>query len=91
MAFPVLADLAISLTDFKRDPIGAVRKGQGETVLVLDDDQPAFYAVPPAQYLALLERIDDLQLSELVRHRQGEPVVAVDIDDLIKEAAETSG
>lgn len=82
MTFPALADVAVSLADFKRDPMEVIREGLGEAVLVLEDDQPAFYAVPPAQYLAMLELVDDLRLAELAGARRGEPTVAVDIDEL---------
>ncbi len=89
MTFPILADVAVSLADFQRDPMEVIREGFEEAVLVLEDDQPAFYAVPPAQYLAMLELVDDLHLAELVCHRCGEPAVTVDIDCLIDEAANT--
>lgn len=86
MAFPILADVAVSLTDFQRDPMGAIREGQGETVVILNRNEPAFYAVPPACYQAMLELVEDVRLAELVRARQGEPTVAVDIDELIAQA-----
>ncbi|GAB7529428.1 type II toxin-antitoxin system Phd/YefM family antitoxin [Pseudomonas sp. 3A(2025)] len=86
MAFQILADIAASVTDLKRDPMGTVREGQGKTVVILNRNEPAFYAVPPALYEAMLELIDDMQLAELVRSRQGEPTVAVDIDELIRQA-----
>ncbi|AYF90132.1 type II toxin-antitoxin system Phd/YefM family antitoxin [Pseudomonas sp. DY-1] len=83
MVFPILADVAIPLTDFKRDPMAVVRKGHGETVIVLNRNEPAFYVVLPARYQAMLELIEDLRLVELVYARQGGPTVAVDIEDLI--------
>ncbi|MDH4555755.1 type II toxin-antitoxin system Phd/YefM family antitoxin [Pseudomonas sp. BN417] len=70
--------------------MGTIREGHGETVVILNRNEPAFYAVPPARYEAMLELIDDLRLAELVRVRQGEPTVAVDIDELIAQATDTS-
>ncbi|WP_280288931.1 type II toxin-antitoxin system Phd/YefM family antitoxin [Pseudomonas sp. BN417] len=90
MTFQILADVAASVTDLKRDPMGTIREGHGETVVILNRNEPAFYAVPPARYEAMLELIDDLRLAELVRVRQGEPTVAVDIDELIAQATDTS-
>jgi antitoxin StbD len=84
--FAVLADIAASVTDLKRDPMGTIREGGGETVVILNRNEPAFYAVPPALYEAMLEAIDDARLADIVRRRRGEPTVRVNIDDLIKEA-----
>ena len=86
MTYAVLADVAASVTDLKKDPMGTIREGGGETVVILNRNEPAFYAVPPARYEAMLELIDDLRLAETVRARRGEPTVRVDIDDLIAEA-----
>lgn len=86
MTFAVLADVAASVTDLKKDPMGTIREGGGETVVILNRNEPAFYAVPPARYEAMLELIDDLQLADLIRKRRGEPTERVDIDDLIAEA-----
>ena len=89
MTFAVLADIAASVTDLKRDPMGTIREGGGETVVILNRNEPAFYAVPPARYEAMLELIDDIQLAEIVRARRGEPTVRVEIDDLIADAEGT--
>lgn len=87
--FTVLADIAASVTNFKRDPMGTIRDGGGEVVVILNRNEPAFYAVPPAIYEAMLETIDDIRLVELVRERRGGPAIRVDIDDLIQEAGGT--
>lgn len=89
MTFAVLADIAASVTDLKRDPMGTIREGGGETVVILNRNEPAFYAVPPARYEAMLELIDDIQLAEIIRARRGEPTVRVEIDDLIADAEGT--
>jgi antitoxin StbD len=35
MTYPVLADLAASITDLKKDPMGTIREAAGETVVIL--------------------------------------------------------
>lgn len=84
MTFSVLADVAASVTDLKRDPMGTIREGGGETVVILNRNEPAFYAVPPDLYEAMLELIDDLSLAETVRARRGEPTVEVNLDDYLQ-------
>ncbi|MEO1828339.1 MAG: type II toxin-antitoxin system Phd/YefM family antitoxin [Pseudomonas sp.] len=86
MAFQILAEVAASVTDLKRDPMGTLREGHGKPVVILNRNEPAFYAVPAKLYEAMLEQLDDIKLEELVRSRLGEPTIAVDIDDLIADA-----
>ena len=75
MAFAVLTDVAASIANLKRNPMRVVREGDGEAVLILHQNKPAFYAVPPALYESMLDVIDDDHLAEVVRTRQGEPTV----------------
>lgn len=84
--YAVLANVAASVTDLKKDPMGTLREGGGETVVILNRNEPAFYAVPPARYAAMLKLIDDSRLADIVRERRGGPTVRVDIDELIAEA-----
>ncbi|QEY60442.1 type II toxin-antitoxin system Phd/YefM family antitoxin [Pseudomonas sp. C27(2019)] len=66
--------------------MGIIRGGLGETVVILNRNEPAFYAVPPAQYEMMMQLIDDAYLAELVKQRQDDPVEMVDINDLIQQA-----
>lgn len=90
MTYAVLANVAASVTDLKKDPMGTIREGNGETVVILNRNEPAFYAVPPARYAAMLALIDELRLAQTVRERRGGPTVRVDIDDLIAQAGGTA-
>ncbi len=83
MAFKVLADVAASTTDLKRNPMRVIREGAGEAVVILHRNRPAFYAVPPALYEALLEVVDDAHLAEIARARRDERAVRLDVDELI--------
>ncbi|ESR01317.1 hypothetical protein F753_01320 [Stutzerimonas chloritidismutans AW-1] len=60
-----------------------IREGAGEAVVILHRNRPAFYAVPPALYEALLEVVDDAHLAEIARARRDERAVRLDIDELI--------
>ncbi len=82
---PLLADMSASVTELKKDPMGIIRNGLGETVVILNRNEPAFYAVPPAQYELMMQLIDDMHLVDLVKQRENEPVTMVDIDELIEQ------
>lgn len=86
MAFELLADVAASTTELKRSPMRVIREGAGRAVLILHRNKPAFYAVPPALYEAMLEIVDDAYLAEVVRARCDEPTVRLDVDGLIAQA-----
>lgn len=82
MAKPILADVAVSITELKRNPHAAVLSGEGFPVAVLNRNEPDFYCVPAAAWEALLDRLEDLELNALADRRRDEESVEVDPDDL---------
>ena len=54
----------------------------GESVAVLVHNKPSAYLVPAATYQRMLERLEDLELAELVRARAKERRIKVKLDDL---------
>jgi antitoxin StbD len=78
----VEASLAVSVSDLKKSPTAVLDEAQGEAVAILNHNRIMAYMVPADVYEAMLERLDDLYLAELVKERAGEKGVPVDIDDL---------
>lgn len=81
---PILSDLSVSMTEFKKNPNEALRDSGGKTVAVLSHNKSAFYMVPPSRYEAMLEEIDDLQLVRVAKGRlkQKDRAIEVKLDDL---------
>ena len=52
----ILADMTISISEFKANPNKAVQEADGVPFCVLTNNAPAFYVVPPE----LWEKIDDM-------------------------------
>jgi antitoxin StbD len=52
----ILADMTISISEFKANPNKAVQDADGVPFCVLTNNAPAFYVVPPE----LWEKLDDL-------------------------------
>lgn len=48
----------------------------------LANDKPAFYAVSADTYERLTDRLEDIELTEIVREREGQPEIEVDIDQV---------
>lgn len=86
MAYALLAEVAASVTDLKKDPMGTYREGNGDPMVILNRNEPAFYILSPERYEELLDRLDDAALARMIKERRGGPTVKVDIDDLIAKA-----
>ena len=78
----ILSDSSISITELKRNPSAVIDEAGDEPVAVLTHNKPSAYLVPAATWGRLLERLEDLELAELVRARAKERKVKVKLDDL---------
>jgi antitoxin StbD len=78
----ILSDSSISISELKRNPSAVIDQAGDEPVAVLTHNKPSAYLVPAATYRRLMERLEDLELAELVRTRAKERKVKVKIDDL---------
>ena len=82
MIDPILADAGVSITDLKRNPSAVIEAAGGFPVAVLNRNTQAAYLVPAKAWEELMERLEDLELAVIVRQRQGEVGIPVNIDDL---------
>ena len=78
----LLADVGVSISDLKRNPSAVIAAAEGAPVAILNRNTPAAYLVPAAAWEALMERLDDMELAEIVRARAGQEEIEVSIDDL---------
>lgn len=84
----VLADVAVSVSELKKNPSAVLSGAGGATVAVLNHNRVMGYMVPADVYEAMIERLDDLELAQVVKARidANETPVRVSLDDLIGEA-----
>ena len=78
----ILADNSTSISELKKNPMAVVEQGDGFPVAVLNHNQPAFYCIPADAYELLLDKLEDVELAQIVEQRKDQAEVAVDIDDL---------
>jgi antitoxin StbD len=78
----ILASASISISDLKKNPSRVIREAEGAPVAILNHNQPSAYLVPAETFAAVMEKLEDYELSQLVEERAGEPVIKVDIDEL---------
>ncbi|MEG3087097.1 type II toxin-antitoxin system Phd/YefM family antitoxin [Sphingomonas sp. PB4P5] len=82
MIDPILADAGVSITDLKRNPSAVIEAAGGFPVAVLNRNTPAAYLVPAKAWEELMDRLEDMELAELVRARAGEERIKVRLEDL---------
>lgn len=85
----VLADMAVSVSELKKNPSAVLSAANGSPVAVLNHNRVMGYMVPAEVFEAMVERLDDLELAQLAKARldAGEPRVRAQIvgDDLVFE------
>jgi antitoxin StbD len=59
-----------------------VNSAEGETLTILNHNEPVFYCIPAKKYEEILDILDDLYLKEIIESRANEPEIEVDFDDL---------
>lgn len=80
--YPILADVSAGISELKKNPMAVLKEANGETVAILNRNQPVFYAVPANVYEAMLDALEDLELAAIVEERKNDERVRVNIDDL---------
>jgi antitoxin StbD len=82
MITEILAGSGVSISDLKKNPTAVIEAAGGFPVAVLNRNTPAAYLVPAKAWEELMDRLEDIELAEIVRARAGEVGVEVNIDDL---------
>lgn len=79
----ILSDMSASVSELKKNPMATVNAGEGLPVAILNRNQPAFYCVPAALYEQIMDALDDLELVRLVKERQNQPLIDIDLDEYL--------
>ena len=84
MANRVLTEIAVSISEHKKNPMATVSAGDGMAVAVLNRNEPAFYCVPAKAYEQLMDLVEDLELDRLTDSRlaDGQEPVRVSLNAL---------
>ncbi|MGK6312558.1 type II toxin-antitoxin system Phd/YefM family antitoxin [Neorhizobium sp. DT-125] len=76
------AEVAVSVSDLKKNPTGIVESATGAPVAILNHNRVMAYMVPASTYEAMIDALDDQTLVEIAKTRAGEKGVPVNLDDL---------
>jgi len=78
----ILADVSAGISELKKNPMAVVQQGDGAPVAILNRNKPVFYAVPAEAYELLMDKLEDIELAAIVKERENQPEIEVDINDL---------
>jgi antitoxin StbD len=76
------AEIAVSVSELKNDLLAVLSGAHGSAVAILNHDRVMGYMVPADVFEVMMERLDDLELVELVRARRNETPVPVELNNL---------
>lgn len=79
---PILADAGVSISELKKNPSAVIAAADGFPIAVLNRNRPAAYLVPAAAWEAILDRLDDIDVAEIIRERWDQPEIEVSLEDL---------
>jgi len=82
MAYQILSELAASISDLKKNPMGVVAAGEGFPVAILNRNVPVFYCVPADVYESMMSRLEDLEFNVIAEARAGQHVTKVTLNEL---------
>lgn len=76
------ADLAVSITDLKKNPNAVMKAAEMQQVAVLNHNKVVGYIISPAAWERVLEALEDLEdIVEIEKHRD-EKAIPVSLNDL---------
>jgi antitoxin StbD len=78
----VEADLAISVTELKKNPNAVFKAAETQPVAVLNHNRVVGYVISPRAWDGVLEALDDLQIIGEIERSKDEPVVEVSLNEL---------
>ena len=79
---PIFADAGTSISELKKNPSAVIEAAEGRPVAILNRNRPAAYLIPAKAWEAIMERLEDAELAEIVRARAGQKRIRVKLADL---------
>jgi antitoxin StbD len=78
----LFARSSVSISDLKKNPSRIINEAEGTPVAILNHNKPSAYLVPAKAFEAIMEKLEDYELSRLVKERENEPTIPVSLDEL---------
>ena len=75
----ILADYSVSITELKKNPSALLSQASGSPIAVLNHNRPAAYLIPAETWAALMDMIEDQELSRIVEERRNDKSQGIEI------------
>lgn len=79
---PILANAGTSISELKKNPTAVIEAAEGRPVAILNHNKPTAYLIPAKAWEAIMDRLEDAELAEIVRARAGQKRIRVKLEDL---------
>lgn len=76
----ILADVAVSMSEFKKNPAAVLRHANNRPVAVLNHNRAAFYMIEPQLFETMIAKLADQELYRTAASRLAEKSRAVEVD-----------
>ena len=78
----LFARASVSISDLKKNPSRIINQSEGAPVAILNHNKPSAYLIPADAFEALMEKLEDYELSQVVKEREHEPSIKISLDKL---------
>ena len=82
MPHVILSNVVANISELKKRPMETIQKAQGEPLAILNHNEPVFYCITQDKYEEMLDIIEDLELSHIIKARENDPEVEISMHDL---------
>lgn len=76
----ILADVVVSMSEFKKNPAAVLRVSNNRPVAVLNHNRAAFYMIEPRLFEAMMDELADQDLYHKATSRLANKARAVEVD-----------
>lgn len=80
----ILSSCSASISELKKNPTALLKEAGGFPIAILNHNVPAAYLVPAETYEWLMDKLEDMELAQIVidRAHEKEKAIEVDLDEL---------
>ncbi len=81
----ILANYTASISELKKSPSSIIENANGESIAILNHNQPSAYLVPSETYEKMMEILDEYYLMQKVKERlnyKESDLIEASIDEL---------
>ncbi len=76
----VLTNKTVSVSELKKNPSSVIKQAETESVAILKHNIPTAYIVSSKIYEKLMNKLEDYEISLLIKEREREKLQAIEVD-----------